>query len=123
MTISNYLENKILDKIFNNTNFTVTTPYISLHIGDPGKIGANEANGMSYTRQAGNFTVAFGGSVVTSSDIIFSNLPSGLYTHLGVWDIDSSGNYLWGDPLLETKTINDGESFILYSGDMSVSLS
>ena len=31
MSISNYLENELLDAVFNNGSFAVATPYVSLH--------------------------------------------------------------------------------------------
>ena len=36
MTISNYLENKLLDTLGNNS-FSVVQPYAKLHLGDPGE--------------------------------------------------------------------------------------
>src|SRR5678815_5351351 len=54
--LSSYLVAKIVDKVFKNTNFTVTVPYISLHTASPGNNGANEltagSEGGSYSRQA-----------------------------------------------------------------------
>ena len=56
MSISNYLENKLLDAVFNATAFNVTgDPYISLHTADPGETGASEVTGGSYARQQAAF--------------------------------------------------------------------
>ena len=39
MTISDYLEPKILDAVFNNTSLAVAAVYVKLHLADPGEAG------------------------------------------------------------------------------------
>lgn len=95
MSISNYLENKILDKVFRNTDFTVSTPYISLHTADPGETGANEVTGGSYARQAASFSAASGGNTKNTANITFTGMPSCTVVGIGIWDSSTGGNCLW----------------------------
>lgn len=95
MSISNFLEDAFLNKVFNNTDFTVATPYISLHTADPGETGANEAVGGSYGRQSGSFGVAASGLISSDANITFTSMPAGDIAGWGAWDASSGGNCLW----------------------------
>lgn len=122
MSISNYLENKILDKVYRNTDFTVTTAYVSLHTADPGETGADEAAGGSYARQSATFDVAASGATANSGTISFTSMPAATITHVGVWDAASTGNFLWGGALGQSKTTNSGDTFQIAAGDLDVTL-
>ena len=76
MSMSNYLEEELLDQVFNNLSApAITTPYISLHTADPGETGASECTGGSYARQAGSFGAASGGASISPATIL-PGLPS-----------------------------------------------
>ena len=122
MSISDYLENELLDAVFNAGAFSVTTPYVSLHTADPGEDGSSECSGGSYARQAGSFTTASGGAVETDADIEFTGMPACTVTHVGVWDAVSGGNFLWGGALSASKTVNAGDTFKISSADLTVTL-
>ena len=122
MSISDYLENELLDAVFNAGAFSVTTPYVSLHTADPGETGASEVSGGSYARQAGSFSVASGGAVENDANINFTDMPATTVTHVGVWDAASAGNFLWGGALSASKTTNAGDTFQIASGDLDVTL-
>jgi hypothetical protein len=122
MSISNYLEDELLDAVFNNGSFAVATPYVSLHTADPGETGADEVTGGSYARQAGSFTTASGGAVETDADLEFESMPACTVTHVGVWDAESNGNFLWGGALTASKQVNAGDTFKIASSDLSVTL-
>ena len=122
MSISAYLENKILDKVLRNTDFSVSAVYVSLHDDDPGETGANEASGASYARQAVTFAAAAGGTSTSDTVVEFSDMPAGTWTHVGLWDAASDGNFLWGGPLTEPKTTSAGDTFRLPVGNITVVL-
>lgn len=122
MTISNYLEPKILDAVFNNTSLAVATPYVSLHTADPGETGASEATGGSYVRQLGSFGAASGGAIANDAGISFTGMPAATITHVGVWDASTAGNFLWGGALAASKTTNAGDTFAIATGDLDVTL-
>jgi hypothetical protein len=122
MSISDYLENELLDSVFNNGSFAVAQPYVSLHTADPGEDGSNECTGGSYARQSGSFTTAASGAVETDADIEFTGMPACTVTHVGVWDAVSAGNFLWGGALSASKTVNAGDTFKINSGDLDITL-
>ena len=124
MSISDYLENKILDKVFKNTDFTVTAAYVALHTGDPGEDGANElaVGTSSYVRQVGTFSSAASGATENSVVATFTNLPAGTVTHVGAWNAATVGNFLWGGTATATKVINDGDTVSFAVGAIDVSL-
>jgi hypothetical protein len=122
MSISNYLEDELLDAVFNNGSFAVATPYVSLHTGDPGETGTSEVAGGSYARQSGSFAVASGGSCDSDAVLTFADMPAETVTHVGVWDAVSGGNFLWGGALTASKTTNAGDTFQIGSGDLTITL-
>lgn len=122
MSISNYLEVELLDAVFNAGAFSVTTPYISLHTADPGETGASEVTGGSYARQSASFGAAADGAVANDVAIEFTLMPAETITHVGVWDADTAGNFLWGGALAASKTTNAGDTFQIAIGDLDVTL-
>jgi hypothetical protein len=123
MSISNYLELELLDQVFRNTAApAITTPWISLHTGDPGETGASEATGGSYVRQSASFDLAAAGATANTGAVTFTSMPSGTLTHVGVWDASSAGNFLWGGSLTASKTLNTGDTFQINAGDLDVTL-
>lgn len=123
MSISDYLENELLDAVFNSGAFSVTgDPYVSLHDGDPGETGANEITGGSYARQQAAFGAAASGAVANSADIEFTDMPALTVTHVGVWDAATVGNFLWGGALTASKVVNGGDMFRIAAGDLDVTL-
>jgi hypothetical protein len=67
------------------------TLYISAHDASPGLTGANEISGGSYTREAGTWNAASGGSMTLNGTVTL-DIPSGnTITYLGLWDIASAG--------------------------------
>jgi hypothetical protein len=125
MTISDYAENAILDAVFNATAFSVATPYVALHDGDPGETGANEISGGSYARQLGSFAAASGGATSNDADIEFTGMPdqtSSPVTHASIWDAVSAGNCIWTGPLNASKVVNAGDTFRILAGALDVTL-
>lgn len=80
------------------------TMYASLHTGDPGTTGANEASGGSpaYARQTFSWGAASNGAV--SGGTVTFNVPAGSYAYLGYWTAASGGTYIGGYALNGTFT-------------------
>lgn len=108
MSISNYAELELLDAVFNNGSFAVTTPYVSLHTADPGETGASEASGGSYARQVGSFGAAAAGQVANDAAISFTAMPAATITHVGIWDAVTGGNFIWGGALTVSRVLSSG---------------
>jgi hypothetical protein len=109
MSKSNYLENAILDLLFNGTAITdlaenaTTTPatnlYVALHTADPGEDGTQSTSEVAYTsyarvavaRSSGGWTVT-GNSVSPTATISFPACTGGsaTATHFSI-GMESSG--------------------------------
>lgn len=126
MSLSNYLENKILDHVFRNTAYTSpTTVYVSLHSADPGETGASElavANG--YARQSCAFDAAASGATANSATVTFTNTGSAwsAATYFGVWDASSAGNFLGGGALAASKTVGASDTATFAAGALDITL-
>lgn len=114
MSISNYAENKLLDTI-GGVAFSVTTPYLQLHTGDPGEDGTANAAGET-TRQSASFNAASGGSMVTSANVTWTNVSTTeTVTHWSAWDAASAGNCLWTGALTSSASLEAGDTFQITS--------
>lgn len=123
MSASNYLELKLLDHSLGTASYTKpTTVYLSLHTADPGETGSNEATGGSYARQSAAWNSASSGSATNSGTVTFSAMPAGTWTHFGIWDASSTGNFLWGGSLTASKTTASGDEVRFAAGAVTVSL-
>lgn len=124
MSASNYLENIILNEVFNNTDYTpVATIYLALYTSNPTDADSGtEVTGGSYARQTITFGAASGGSVATDADITFSAMPSGTVTYWGVRDASTGGNLLAYGAFDSPTTLSSGDSLTVSSGDITISL-
>lgn len=118
---STYCGNKILDLLCRAGSLSVTTPYISLHTGDPGLTGANEVAGGSYARQSATFSAASGLSNATSADLTWSSMPSATITYVGIFDASTSGNFI-GKISISSRTVAAGDTVKCTSGNLTLTL-
>jgi hypothetical protein len=124
MPLSAYLDQKILEKAFLGQDFQVTEHWCSLHTADPGKTGQSEASGAPYARNAVTqfTTIDNEGNAkrVRNVALLLIQVPAGTYTHIGMWDAATSGNFLGGGPLSSPATVNDGDFVIVRENDLSI---
>jgi hypothetical protein len=127
----NYSELRTLDFWFKANSLTTTAPanvYVSLHTGDPGDTGANEATTGGYTRVVQTFAAAStDGSGVTTidsnADITLGTFTgAATFTYMGIWDAASSGNFLAGGLLSSSRTVANGDQIKFSSGNITVAL-
>ena len=123
MSVSNYLEDKILDLVFNATSYAgQSTVYIKLHIGDPGEACTSNAAGET-TRKAVTLGASSAGTVTSDADATWTNVASTeTYTHISIWDAVSSGNALWYGALTASKAVTAGDTFTIPSGSLAISI-
>lgn len=127
MTISNYLENRILDNVLTTSTgapVTTTSVFCSLHTGDPGETGTG--NPLS---SAGRFAVTF--NVAASATSVLAAAASvvasatGTISHVALWDGSDTGtaNCLWYGALTASKTVaNVGDTVSFASAGLLVNL-
>lgn len=119
---SNTLENSVLNKVFRNTDFSVTSWYVSLHTADPGDTGANEVTGGSYARQSVSFAVASGGATENSTAVSFTNMPAVTVTHVGIWNAATGGTFIIGGPLSSPLNVPSGGTVNFAIGSIDITL-
>lgn len=120
MSASNYLENKLLDHTLRVASFTQPAAlYLSLHTADPGETGTSEATGGSYARQTIAFAAASAGVSASNTAQTFT-MPAGTFTHFGIWDASTTGNFLFGGALTASKTTASGDQITFASGAVTV---
>ena len=114
MSISNYLEDQLLDTL-RNGSFAVANVYLQLHTGDPGEAGT--ANAASETsRQAATFAAASGGSMATSATAGWTSVAATeTYSHWSLWDASTGGNALWSGALASSAALTAGDTFQITS--------
>lgn len=78
--------------------------WISLHSADPGTTGASEVSGT--TRQQTTWGASSSGTA-SGTQVTFSSVPAGGYTHYGVWTAATGGTFRWGFSLAPGVTLSD----------------
>jgi hypothetical protein len=124
VSISDYLEPKILDAVFRNVSLAVAANYVKLHIGDPGEAGTSNAS-ASTTRKVASWAAASAGTIATNTTLTWSGADltaAETLTHISVWDASTAGNHLWNGPLAAPYIVNPGDTFVLTSGTVIVTL-
>ena len=138
---SNYLEQKLLDHVLRNTAYTSpTTVYVGLFKEtvdtattvanlEAGTLTDEVANSHSYARVAVTFGAAHAtnGSITTSGNVTFAAANGGdfgVITHIAILDGNThgSGNVLFYGALTTSKTIQDGDTFQITTGNLTVTL-
>jgi len=123
---SNYLENKILDHVLNNTSYTSpTTTFVGLYTVAPSDAGGGtEVSGGSYARQTLSVSTASDGVVTSDSDVTFPQATAnwGTVVAIGIHDALTSGNLLMYTDLTTSKTIETGDILKISTGSLTVTL-
>ena len=124
---SNFLELKILDHALGTASYTApSNVYVGLFTSDPTDEGTGtEVSGNGYARQEATFSAAASGSASTDATITFDPANGGNWgtiTHIGIYDADSAGNLLWHGSVTASKVIEDGDTFQISTGSLTISL-
>jgi hypothetical protein len=135
--LSNYLENALLQELFNATNLAPPATHVALFTTDPTDAGnGTEVSGGSYARKlvspTGGTAPAWaaaaenapGYKVVNADAISFATASAswGTITHFGIFDAGTAGNLLMHGSLAEAKTVGSGDTFRFGAGDLTLRL-
>lgn len=103
MSASTYLIGKLINHTLRNTAYTSPADlWLSLHLGNPGGIGSNEASGGSYARaEAPTWNAPANRALTNAAEVSFGvqSTALGAISHIGVWDAETGGNFLWSLPI------------------------
>ena len=138
---SNYLETALLDHVLRNTAYTpATTVYVGLYktVDTEGAVNARlelgtltdeVGNSYDYARKAVTFAAAAtpGGTITTNANVTFDPANGGDWgaiTHVAILDsaTHGAGNILFYGTLATSKTIQDGDTFQITTGNLTVTL-
>ena len=119
--ISAYLANAWMNALGNATAFSVTTPYIKLHVGDPGAAGTSNA-ATETTRKSVSFAAASNGALASDADVTWTNIAGSQdATHFTAWDNETAGNFLFSGTITG-NAYTAGDTYTISSGGLTVSL-
>ena len=129
---SDYVENQILDCYLNQSNITAPTNiYLGLFTSAPSDAGGGtEVSGNGYSRVeiTAKFSAASGttGGSLSSNAAITGFTASGgnwgTVNSIGIFDASTSGNLLFYTALDSSADVNDGDSFQISSGNLTVTV-
>jgi hypothetical protein len=135
--MSNYLENEVLDHVLGKGTRDFTSP-TTLAVALFTSLDSTEsttdeptftevANANSYARTAVTFSAASNGSASNSGDVTFAAASGGNFgtvTHIGVYDSATygAGNLLFYGALSVSKTVQDGDTFEIQAGNLTITL-
>jgi len=119
--ISAYLANAWLDALGNATSFSVTTPYVKLHVGDPGANGTSNP-ATETTRKSVSFGASSAGSLASDADVVWTNIAGSQdATHFTAWDNETAGNFLFSGTITG-NAYTAGDTYTISSAGLTVSL-
>jgi hypothetical protein len=116
MTISNFLENELLDTLDGaGSAYSASATYLKLHIGDPGEAGTGNP-ATETTRKAVSFGAASGGSKTSTATVEWTLVAATeTYSHWSLWDNSTAGNCLWYGALSANAAVTAGDTFEITS--------
>jgi hypothetical protein len=119
--LSAYLANSFLNALGNATAYSVATPYIKLHVGDPGANGTTNP-AVETARKSVSFAAAANGAIASDADITWTNIAgSEDATHFTAWDNLTAGNFLFSGTITGNP-YTAGDTYTIASGSLTASL-
>lgn len=123
MPLSTYTKEKITEHILGRTAWDrgvyPQNTYFSLHVSPgPGDTGINEANYAGYQRVLANWNNATTSGATNMGVHTFAavSVSSITVTHIGLWDAQSGGNFLFSIPVNSTQFDSGAAPKILDQG-------
>lgn len=106
--------------VLRNTTFTgIATPFIKLHIGDPGSAGTTNPSAVT-TRSAITWSAAASGALAISNTPSWTMTTSETISHISIWDASSAGNFYWSIQLSASKAVVNTDVLNLTSCSLSL---
>jgi hypothetical protein len=125
-SISDFLENELLDHIFNADYSPPANVFVALSTADPTDDGSgiSEPSGGAYSRATITFSTA-ASRAVQSKAVTFSQATAawGLITHYAIYDQVSGGNMMAHGALGASKNVVNGNTPSLAATEIQISVS
>ncbi len=113
----------ILNAIGNATAYSVATPYIQLHTGDPGAAGTANVAGNA-DRKLVSFGAASGGAISNDTAVSWSTSEvdtSEDYTHWSLWTASSAGTFVMSGTMTANAVVT-GDEFTIPIGELDLTI-
>lgn len=126
-SISNYLENKLLDHVFGTAAYTQPSHiYVALSTADPGDDGAGlaEPSENGYARKAHDSWDEAASRLTENTGVVTFNAATGSWgeiTHYALFDALTGGNMLAHGALATAKQVVSGNTPSIADGEIEVS--
>jgi hypothetical protein len=123
------IENLVLEWLLSARTATRPTTPLKLRLmtanGSDAAAGTELGTSGGYT--AGGATVVFGtaasaGSIATTADVTWTNMPATTIVGVEVWDTAGTPLRLAYGPLSASKTTNSGDTFTVTTGNLTITL-
>ena len=123
MSLSNDLENKLLDHIRGGTAYSQPSGiYVKLHTGSPGE-DCTENTAANTVRDQVTFGAASGGSIASNALVEWTSVSdSETYSSISLWDDSTAGNPLGYGDLSSTVAVTAGDTFQITTGNLTWTL-
>lgn len=142
-SMSNYLENKLIDFLFRGVSFSApSTLYVALCTSAPSDSSTgstiSEVSGGNYSRQSitsntsnwyttngdnGSTSSGTNGTTGNSNTVTWSSVTwSGTVTDIAICDASSGGNVLFYASLASAKTVASGDSISFAANALTVQI-
>lgn len=121
--LSAYAAAQLLDAMYNADAFSVASPHIKLHVGDPGAAGTSNA-AVETTRKPVSFSAAASGAITNDAALTWTNVAgSEDYTHFSLWDSvgPAGGNFLQSGTIVAAAVVA-GDTFTIAIGDLDLTV-
>ena len=126
MSMSNYLENKVLNHICGNGEYTAPRKcYMALLTSSStDETAGTEVVGAGYSRKSITFDGSVDGVVKKLSDIVFDVAEEdwGVITSVAVFDAETDGNMLFYADLSNSQEVTQDNQMIFKAGKLTISL-
>lgn len=124
-SMTDYLENKILEHSLGKTAYSMPTIYAALFSTALNETGnASEFMGNGYARVHATFASAANGRIANDQNVVFPAATGnwGSVVSVGLFDAPTGGNLLWYGSLDAAKTINTNDQFVLPTNSVAITL-
>lgn len=112
--------NSILNVLRNTAYSAIATPFVQLHIGDPGAAGTSNVATTS-TRNAVTWNAPSGGSMTLATLGSWTGAAAETITHISIWTASTAGTFIESWPLSAGVPIIVGSTFTLPTLTLSFS--
>jgi len=106
--------------IYRATAYSAVTPFVQLHVGDPGAAGTANTSANT-TRNAPTFAAPSSNSMAISSLGTWSMTTSETITHISIWSASTAGTFQESWALSSGVPVVNGSTFSLTTLTLSYS--